>query len=73
MLYAHTKDGKITKVDGTVVAHDAGIFETLFRLGAVYPSRATEQNNLIKLAKDNTAYAQSFKTRFKQSYKSKDG
>ena len=63
---AYTKDGKITKADGTVVAHDAGIFETLFRLGAVYPSRATEQNNPIKLAKDNTAYAQSFKTRFKQ-------
>ena len=65
---AYTKDGKITKADGTVVAHDAGIFETLFRLGAVYPSRATEQNNLIKLAKDNTAYAQSFKARFKQRY-----
>ena len=66
MTYLH--DGKITRSDGTVIDNDAGIRTSIFRMLGFYPASATQQNDLIRLAKQSQAYVQDLKSHYKQAW-----
>jgi hypothetical protein len=60
--------GVITNGQGKLVDGDASTAQILFRALGFYPSVATRDNDIVRMAKQHSAFIQSWDQRFKNKY-----
>jgi hypothetical protein len=65
---AYTSDGKITNMQGKVIANNAPAHVILARFLGFYPAIATQQNDIVRMQKQSAEYAKAIKASYVNSY-----
>jgi len=66
--YTYYDTGLITNAQGKVVSRDATLWTAITRMLGFYPSVATAENDIVRMAKQTSDYAKDIKTEFRSAY-----